>query len=167
MTTKEALQFLSEHQPMPPDQELTERDIALYNAAREVLFHDSEESSLPLILNSFGDGAGFGVYQLVEDVIARHPPTVVVPHLIRALGSPHRSVRYWNAQIASRFPSTDLIEPLVRLLEERDHDLSYAAVTALEQIKDDRVVLKLQEALQRQSDPDIRVLIEEVIAGQS
>ena len=95
-----------------------------------------------------GDGIGGGVYQLVEDVILKHKSDVVLPHLLQALASPHRSVRYWCVQIAAVFPHPDLIAPLaVHLAQADDFDMRYAAVTALEQIGDARALEVLRDAL--------------------
>lgn len=49
---------------------------------------------MPLLLNSFGEGDGHGVYQLVEGTILGHPENVVVPALIDGLQNRSGSVTF-------------------------------------------------------------------------
>ena len=93
MNTQEALEFLEQNQPMPADSELTEEHIAKYDEIRSFFIESPDLACLPLFLNSFGDGDGFGVYQLIEDVIGQLRFEEVLPHLLDALSSPFRSVR--------------------------------------------------------------------------
>ena len=70
MTDNEAIEFLKTVQPLPDDSELSEELIAQYDEVRKHFIKSPNELAVPLLLNSFGDGDGFGVYQLVEDAIA-------------------------------------------------------------------------------------------------
>jgi hypothetical protein len=159
MNTDDALQFLRAHQPMPSDAQLSEEDVEQYDAVRRhFLAHPSPEC-VPLLLNSFGEGDGLGVYPLVEDVLRKLPKNAVVPHLRAALGSVHRSVRYWCAQIAAVCPDSFLIQPLTLLLDDSDPDIRCAAITALVQIEDGTIVPLLQSALDRESDPEVRQML--------
>lgn len=166
MTIHEASTFLQAHQPMQPDPLLDEQDLVLYNQARECLLDNPDPVAIPLLLTSFGEGGGYGVYQLVEDVIGKYSPLLVLPHLITALHSEHSGVRYWCAQIASRFPSAELIDPLARLIREDSSAIAYAAVTAMEQIDDDLAIQKLEELLKQVTTPEIRELIREVLSDR-
>lgn len=66
MTTDEALQFLSNHQPMPSDKDLTEELINQYDSVRCYFISHPDDRAINLFLRSYGDGDGWGVYQLVE-----------------------------------------------------------------------------------------------------
>jgi len=163
MTHDEAIQFLRAHQPMTPTDQIKDADAQTYNEVRRFFLSSPDKACIPLFLNSFGDGDCFGVYQLVEDVIAPFEAGAVVPHLAMSLRSPHRSIRYWSAQISTRFPSFKLIDALAELLREDDFDLRYASVTALEQIGGERVRDVLQAHRSQEDDDEIVELIDEVL----
>jgi hypothetical protein len=167
MDKETALTFLRQHQPMPPDNQLTEEFIQEYDEIRQYFISHPDPECIPLFLNSFGDGSGFGVYQLVEDAINIYSPDQVVPHLIEALRSNYPSVRYWCAQIAEYFPVPELVDPLQELLFSRDRDIRSAAASALEGITDRRVDALLQQALKFEADPDLYVQLTEEIARRN
>lgn len=159
MTKEEALQFLREHQPLPPDDDLDRDIIKKYDEVRRFFLQNPSSECIPLLLGSFGEGSGLGVYQMIEDVISKHDIVDVVPYIIENLKSETPSIRSWNAEIAAGFPSVELIEPLGNLLNIDDHDLKYATITALEQIDDPRANDVLREALVTESDEVIRQLL--------
>jgi HEAT repeat protein len=166
MDTEEALAFLRSHQPLPPDTLITEELLKEYSEVRNYFRRSPDPRCIPLFLNSFGQGSGFGTYQLVEDVIKQFSADEVVPHLIAALQNGSSSVRYWCAQIAANFPQTELIDPLRDLLLNGDEDGRTAAVTALEFIRDDRVDSILQQALKRELSDYVREFIAETVEAR-
>ncbi len=157
MNKEEALQFLWANQPLPPDDQLGER-IVMFNEVRKFFQENYDPRCLEPLLNAFGDGSGFGVYQLVEDTVDRYPSELVVPQIHKALHSPHRGVRYWNAELAANFPSEILVDDLARLLDE-DIDLRYAAVTALAQIDAPSAKAALRNHLPREQDAELKEII--------
>lgn len=161
MTTEEALDFLRRHQPMPDDEMLSEEIINEYDQVRKHFLDISDERCIPLFLNSFGEGDGFGVYQLVEDVFRKYPPSKVVAHLETALADPKRSVRYWAAEIAANFPDEQLVPSLQALLDEDNEDLVAASVIALGQIESREAKSAIQSALDRSPSPHLRDLMRE------
>jgi hypothetical protein len=164
MTRDEALGFLRARQPMGATKELDEAEIRRYDEVRRYFLASPDSDCIAPFLNSFGDGDGFGVYQLVDDVMRQFPRSQVVPHLVRGLRSTHRSVRYWNAQIAASFPDNELIAPLTELLATNDHDVEYAAITSLEAIESRQVVMVLRAALAAEDDTDIAEFMRDVLA---
>lgn len=52
---------------MPNDYDITQELINKYNNVRLYFSANPAEEAIPLFLQSFGEGDGFGVYQLVED----------------------------------------------------------------------------------------------------
>lgn len=167
MTRQEAIEFLKQHQPLPADENLSREVIDTYDEVRKYFVANPDSEAVPLLLNSFGQGSGFGVYQLVEDVLAKLPKEAVIPHLARGLGSHQHGVRYWNAQIAARCPDPRLVPHLANLLQEPDHDLRFAVVTALEQIADDSALDVLRGALESETDEELRGLLLDVLAEKS
>ena len=160
---EDALVFLRRHQPMPPDPALSDELISEYEEVRQFLEANPDERAIPLLLNSFGEGSGFGIYQLVECVLVLFPPATVVPHLASSLASRQRSVRYWTAQIAAFFPDAALINPLAKLLVLGDADEHWAAAMALDSIEDVAVDRILSEALLQEKDDYVDRFILEIL----
>ena len=103
MDTETALDFLSRHQPLPSDEDLSEDLIRDYDEVRRHFLENPDKRCIPLLLGSFGKGDGLGVYPLVEDVLAVYAADEVVPHLKVKLESSDPSIRYWCGQIAALF----------------------------------------------------------------
>lgn len=167
MTEAEALQFLSEHQPLPSDDALDSKTIKKYDEARQFFLENPSRKCIPLFLGSFGEGDGLGVYQMIEDVISKYDSDDVIPHIVVNLKSEIPSIRGWNAEIAAGFPSVELIDPLADLLAVDDHDLKYAAITALEQIDDPGAIHVLRGALATEQDEVIRQLLVDALSSKN
>ena len=163
MTVDEGLAFLKAHQPMPDDTELSEELIRAYDEVRRLFIAQPDARCIPLFLTSFGAGDGFGVYQLVEDVLRQFSLDTVVSHLKKGLTHGQQSIRYWNADIAANFPTADLIEPLAQLLTEDDEDIRSAAAIALGQIRDARAEGLLRSALANESKPQLVSLFKKLL----
>ena len=85
-------------------------------------------------------------------------------YLKDGLRSTHRSVRYWNAEIAANFPTEELIADLSMLLSESDQDIRAAAVIALGQIKSEASKKALVNALKTETSDHIRSLARRYVA---
>jgi len=168
MNEEEAIEFLRQHQPMPPDTELTEDLSTRYDEIREYCIAHPDREYIPLFLNSFGEGDGFGVYVQVDEVIREFSAEEVIPHLIKALHSEHPSVREWCAQIAIDFPSPELIDSLRELLQNRDEkqDTRCYAASDLGLIDDKRATAVLEQAFEKETDPRVWVAINDALAGK-
>lgn len=150
---------------MPPDSRLSDSLITEYDEILEFCKEHPDTEYIPLLLNSFGERGGLGVYQLVEDFLLLFTPEQVLPHLARALLSEHPSIRYWSAQFASHFPAPELIEPLGHLLEGDEEDIRSAAAIALRCIDDVRAEEVIREALRYETDLHVRSLLQAKFAG--
>ena len=164
MTDEFAIAFLQDHQPMPDDEHVSQDLIDTYDQVRQHFLHTKKTDCIPLLLNSFGRGSGFGVYQLIEDVIGQFPPDLVIPHIIAALQNNRGGIRYWVAQIAAGFPSELLIPHLSQLLRDSDRDVRSAAATSLEGIDDPQVKEIFSSALENEKDPEIYMQLKEALA---
>ncbi|HZH62199.1 MAG TPA: HEAT repeat domain-containing protein [Metabacillus sp.] len=165
MDKNEAIDFLKNNQPLPEDNilELHPELIKKYDDVRKYFLANPDPICIPLFLNSFGNGSGFGVYQLIEDVLVKYSHEQVVPHLIESLNSKWYGVRYWTAQIASLFPDKRLIDPLKKLLKESDPDIRSAAITALAQINDYQALRLIKNAQLQEDDPSVLEIINDVL----
>lgn len=159
MNKDDALAFLALHQPLPSDAELSEDVIKRYDEVRRFFLEHPDPDCVRPLLNSFGNGNGHGVYQLIENVIRKLPTRIVVAELIQSMRSEHRGVRYWSVQIAALFPVNTLLPELRERLREDDFDMKYAALTALEQIGAEAKPV-IAEFLVTESDPELRSLAE-------
>ena len=166
MNKDTAIAFLRSHQPMPNDDILDESLIDKYDEVRKFFIDNPSEECIPLFLNSFGEYDGFGVYQLVEDVILKFKHEVVIRYLSESLKSEHKGVRYWSAQIALLFPDEILIEPLSCLLTDEVCDIRMAAIMALAEISDPDIKKILNSHLSLETDDDIKEFITDVISNE-
>jgi hypothetical protein len=116
---------------MPPDTLLSEELITRYDEVRRHLEEHPDPRAPRLLLGSFGEGSGFGVYQLVADVLRSHDRDAVVDALGEALQSDVPSVRSWALDIALEYPD-DRLDVLVREgLESASRDDRYFAAAYL------------------------------------
>ena len=115
--TKEwALDFLRAHQPLPADSDFDDDSNALedWEVTIEYLIEHPCEEAIPLVLNSFGGGNGYGLYRDTLDFIKRFPIETIVPYLTEALRSPNVAGREMVAEIAAEQVdriNTDSISP--------------------------------------------------------
>jgi hypothetical protein len=159
MTNDEALQFLHSHQPLPPTWEISRDLLERFDEVRKHFAEHPDNRSVPLLLHSFGEGDGHGIYQLVEDTILAYPESVVIPALLEGLRSSHSSVREWNAEIAANYPRPELIKPLAEVLRFGSLDERMAAVTALEMIGTSEAKRELQKGLESNIESEVKSAI--------
>jgi len=155
MTSDDALTFLKTHQPLPPDDALNEATLERFDEIRKYFRDNPDPECVQLFLNAFGDGSGFGVYQLVGKTLVEQDRERVVRELIYALQSPRRSIQNWASEIAALFPDERLLEPLGVLLRDGDFDLKYAVLTALEQIAGDARDVLLRKFIDEEEDAEL------------
>ena len=168
MTKKEAISYLKEHQPMPTDETLTRKEIEEYDEVRRFFLNNADSECIPLLLNSFGGKDGFGVYQMVGDVIAKYNKEDVLPHILNALDNSSDFVVYWCIQIASNFPDSKLFIPLSKAIRKNDIDIKLASIIALAQlalngIRTNEIVEIIKNEINNSNDEDMIILAEEVL----
>jgi len=168
ITEIEALSFLRNHQPMPDDGKVKKEELEKYEEIRRFYLNYFDEKCIPLFLNSFGGKDGFGIYQMVEDVILMYSKEVVMPYILDAFNNPSENVKYWSIQISSNFPDDMLFLPLVNMLQLEDEDIKFATITALAQlaindIRRDEVIIVLKDEIERDLYDDIKTFAEEIL----
>jgi len=161
MTDNEAIDFLKNHQPMPNDIFLNQNIeiLNIYEQVRKHFLHSFNKSCVPLFLNSFGDINGFGVYQLVEDVILRYEADIVLPHLIENIENGTYPVKYWCTQIAALFPDNRLIESLKNSFNGASFDLKYHIIIAMGNIENTEAKDLLISLLTKETNEELVDLI--------
>lgn len=138
MNRNEALSFLRDHQPMPDDDELTQEVIDKYDEARKLLTADPDKEVISLFLNSYGNGDGRGIYQLVEDVLYKCHRDDVIVEIKEILENPSiaDSVRYWVTQVSAAFSDVKLKKGLEISLKSKNEDIRDAAQLSIDMIDD-------------------------------
>jgi HEAT repeat protein len=164
VTIDDALQFLRDHQPLPPTDSLSDDILRQFDEVRKFFISNPDARCVSLLLNSFGKGDGHGVYQLVEDTILAFPDEVVVPALEGSLRNPAGSVRYWSAQIAANYPRQELAEPLMDLLKHGNLDERIAAVTALELLGTPQAHSEMESALSADIEDEVKEMIHQALS---
>lgn len=146
MNGEEALEFLRRHQPMPPDEALTEELIAEFDEARRALAADPKPGGLGLLLRAIGKGSGFGVYQLVDDTLRAYEPDDVVAALVELLAPLPEDRSAWYMEYALDYPDERLIDPAIAALERGDRDTRFFAASYL--VDNVRDLARFREALE-------------------
>jgi hypothetical protein len=138
MTKDRALKFLSMHQPMPADCDLTQEIIDEYDDVRKFFIEHPDKEAITLFMRSYGDGDGWGVYQLVEDVFFKCNFDDVVLSIQKILEDSlvPKSVRFWVTQHAGAFPDKRLLKGVNISLESDDEDTRDMALMALDFIQE-------------------------------
>lgn len=169
MTKEEGLAFLRQNQPLPSDDYLNDHIYILdkFEEIRNYFVQNPAEEAIPLFLNSFGDGDGYGVYQLVEDTLFSFSDDIIVPYLIEALASEHLSVRCWCAEISRYFPDERLIPGLVKLLNSNHDHYNLGpkdrALMGLSFIVSDQVVQIVEQFIETETNKSTKDFAEEIL----
>lgn len=151
---------------MPSDETLTEDLIATYDEARRVLATGKDTRAVKLLLRSFGDGDGFGVYQLVDETLRAYPRDVVILGLAESLRSDVPSVRAWSMEMALDYPDERLIPQAIENLQSMDRDTRAFAAYFLGRVAAHPAAhLALVKALDSEADEETRTAIEEALGS--
>ncbi|MGG8166410.1 hypothetical protein PGO42_06555 [Klebsiella aerogenes] len=137
MDKVQAFQFLRLHQPMPADCDITQELIDKYDEVRRFFLTHPDKNAIPLLLQSFGDGDGLGVYQLIEDCFYQYDANDVISGIATILENPHtiESVRYWCTLLTMSFPDRRLLVGLDVSVQSSAEDVRDAALSAIELIE--------------------------------
>lgn len=163
MNKSEALAILKANQPLPSDSNMPPDLIRAYDEARKFFLQNKNEECIPLFLGSFGDGSGFGVYQLVEDVLRLFSVEQILPHLRASLLSEYPGVRYWSAQIASGYPHPSLVPALFKRLSDPNPDTRIMAAIALGRIGGNEIATRLRVQLDHEDDQEVAEALSEAL----
>ncbi|MEB5695382.1 hypothetical protein MXM31_04165 [Klebsiella aerogenes] len=137
MDKVQAFQFLRLHQPMPADCDITQELIDKYDEVRRFFRTHPDKNAIPLLLQSFGDGDGLGVYQLIEDCFYQYDANDVIACIATILENPHtiESVRYWCTLLTMSFPERRLLVGLDVSVQSSTEDVRDAALSAIKLIE--------------------------------
>jgi hypothetical protein len=125
------LAFLAAHQPMPPDEALDEELIRRFDLVRRHFVERPDPRCLPLFLRALPNGSsGFGVYQLLDDVLQAHDAGVVVAELVEALATDVPS-HAWVLELALGYDDPQLRSLARRFIQSADDDERLCAQTYL------------------------------------
>jgi hypothetical protein len=132
-STDSALAFLADHQPMPDDNQLDDVTIRQFNEVRMYFEANPDSRCVGLILGAIRSGSsGFGVYQLLDSLLAMHERGVVVQAL-RATLREARGPRCWALQFAMEYPDEAIRASALELVDDADEDIRWWARAYLEE----------------------------------
>ena len=132
MNTEEALTFLTNHQPMPGDLDISDAESAQFAELIEHFESNPDPRCIPLLINAVSKNTGLGMYEHIKFVLIAHSKDQVVPHLREGLLHGNDGVKYrccWWATDIDAWELEDLIRPLAR---HDDEDVREAANSFLE-----------------------------------
>ncbi|NRF72473.1 hypothetical protein HLB44_36540 [Aquincola sp. S2] len=133
MTHTEALSFLSLHQPMPGDSEISPETADRFIETLRFLEENPHPAAVPFLIGSVSEHTGLGMYEHIGFVLRKLPPYEVAPHLIQALKHGEATTRARAAWWAADCPCPALAKPIRDLLAvEQDPQVRYAAESALQ-----------------------------------
>lgn len=165
LTKSEVLRFLRANQPLPDDGELQAAELRALSDVVRFLSENQLDEAVPLLLRVFGEGSGFGVYQLVEGAVVRQRRDLVVTELGRALSEPQGNP-YWLLHAATAVPDVSFRDEVVRLCGHEDADIRCAAISALEAIGDAVAWQVLRHRMKVETDPHVyEALVDALRAG--
>lgn len=167
MTRDQAIEFLREHQPMPDDADLDDATAETYDEVREYFEANPDPECVSLFIGSFGDGLGFGVYQLVERTLARHPQDIVISAINNGLQSRFPGVQYWSANLAVAFPDDCFLCPLLANLKSGNPNTKSMALGALASLatnlRSERARNAVLEFFDHETDEDLKSIAADVV----
>jgi len=86
--------FLKKNQPLPSDEEITQEQLTIYDESRKFFEENHNKDCIKFFLNSFGKGSGYGIYQLIENLISKFHVDEILEDLVNALSNENGSIQY-------------------------------------------------------------------------
>jgi HEAT repeat protein len=150
------LQELAAISPMPDDETLaaTPGLDQRYHEILNALWDVADESCIEPLLESFGYGYGFEVYELAEAILISLPPDRVRPSLLAALREGAAGSRMWAARILAAVGRAEDGEALLEALDDPKPLVRKYAAEALGRLGVEAAAERLREAL---DDPSLEV----------
>jgi hypothetical protein len=129
-----ALAFLAKHQPLPPDDKLSEPLIRRFDAARRYFELNPDPRCVEPILRALPHGSsGFGVYQLLDGLLRAQDREVVLAVLRVILADPG-GAREWAMEFAAEYPDGEIARRAAALVADADEDTAWWAVHYLDEV---------------------------------
>lgn len=165
MNKEFALVFLKNHQPMPNDDELTPEIIETYGDVMDYIRENPDKEFLPLVLNSFGEYEGLGIYSMADEVINKYDRESVVVNLVQSLRNTDSGVKYRCVNLCKKYSDERLIYPLAALLDDEVPSIRLGAVKALSMIDDGEIKDLLCNYLEIEEDESNKAFVESMVRG--
>ena len=164
MNQQDAFAFLKANSPMPrrPGPVFLE----VYREVLETLTLHPLEDAIPHLINSFGNGPDFAIYENVQKALRRFAPAVILPYLEQGLESRSESVRSWCAHTLKYFPDPELLPKLEKMLGERSLLVRLAAAIGMESMSGPQVALIAAAALRSEKDADVRDILVSILEAR-
>lgn len=127
METEKAIRFLTDHQPMPDDNDINEQQAETYFQILKLFEKEKDERCIPLLINSVSENTGMGMYEYISDALIKQDRQKVIENLRIGLKSNNQGVVYrccwWSVDI----DAWDLLEDIKPLQFNENTDIQEAA----------------------------------------
>jgi hypothetical protein len=138
--------------------------IEQFDEIRRHFLTTNADGALPLLVGALGEGSGFGVYQLLDAVIARCSPDVRMATLLSAVASPRQTLRSWGWEFALPYRDARLVDLAARAIDSEARDEQYFAAAYLADHGSNEILRSIEPGRLQRLDPETRQLIEEAVA---
>ncbi|MFG0328770.1 MAG: HEAT repeat domain-containing protein [Phycisphaerales bacterium] len=128
---KGARDFLIANQPLPDAKDVSQEALTSFVAIIDEFDSTPDDGLIPLLLGAMGDGFGAGTYQVLSHMLAERPRDVLESPLKGAFASPHAGTRFSAASVAAGTHDEVYASSLVKLLDDVDADVRWAATSAM------------------------------------
>ncbi len=122
MTTEECLTFLSRHQPMPSDWDITDAEGEAFMATLKHFEEHPDPACLPLFVGAVSKETGLGMYEHITFVILAHPVPAVVTALREGFRGGNDGAKYRCCWWAADVGAWELAEEIAPLVDNVDSD---------------------------------------------
>ncbi|MCZ7572466.1 MAG: HEAT repeat domain-containing protein [Ardenticatenaceae bacterium] len=140
-----------------------------YGRILRLLGHFAQEETLPAILKALRMGLNrhdsIVLFAAMDALATFHTPDAT-DALVALLQEHDPDIVKHAALLLGQTGDSSAVGPLVRLLAAESPSIRYSAVQGLVQLDDPAVRTVLQHHRQRETDPEVRELIESALAGQ-
>lgn len=167
MNIEEALAFLAEHQPLPENPEIA-LVRQLHWALMAVDVH-LDPRAIPLILGALNDFDDLTIFENVQSTLAKFKESVIRPYLLHALKSDNYILSLWAADTIRYFPNNSYLSHLEHLYNkhlEGSAEIRMVVAAVMEVINTAEAATYAIKLITDEDDPEIREILEAVIAGR-
>ena len=163
MNPQAAYEFLRNHVHISEDVDQTTIDTL--NKAYQVAARSREDRFALVVMESFGDHMGWGMFQVCNDVLSCLSRSSVISAINKCLQSDHPGHRWWASHWSVEYADAALKDSLLQhIASERDEDSHTFALDALvtihQETEDALIALALKQYKESCSDDLVQEILE-------
>jgi hypothetical protein len=129
---KKHLQFLTEHQPMPSDREVSEEECSSFVEAIEYFKTNTNPECVALFLGTISNNTSLGMYESIEQVLANQSRETVKFEIAKSLKSHNEPLIYRCCSWAAGLGLWELINEIKPFVSHANEDVALSATDFVE-----------------------------------